>query len=114
MMKIIMKYFTCEGIFSRLHTYHIRLLMHFTRVRMLKIPYFLFRNIEKMAYIVQKNPYPQQMNSLYHHSLIKMVVLHHLNLVNISWETFITNDIFRGPQIPPSVSQESRKPSSSA
>lgn len=41
MTKIIMKYFTCEGWFSRLYTYHIRLLMHFTRVRMLKIPYYL-------------------------------------------------------------------------
>lgn len=59
MMKIIMKYFTCEGRFSRLYTYHIRLLMHFTRVRMLNLPYFLFRNIEKMAHFVQKKPYPQ-------------------------------------------------------
>ena len=41
-MKIIMRYFTCEGRFSKLYTYHIRLLMHFTRVRMLNIPYFLF------------------------------------------------------------------------
>jgi len=59
MMKIIMKYFTCEGIFSRIYTYHIRLLMHFTRVRMLNLPYFLYRNIEKMAHFVQKKPYPQ-------------------------------------------------------
>lgn len=114
MMKIIMKYFTCEGKFSRLYSYHIRLLMNFTRVRMLNLPYFLFRNIEKMAHFVQKKPYPQQMSSLYHYSLIKMIVLHHLSLLNISWETFIAHDIFRGPQIPPLVSQESRGPSSSA
>ena len=38
MMRIIMKYFTCEGRFSHLYSYHIRLLMHFTRVRMLHIP----------------------------------------------------------------------------
>jgi len=84
MIKIIMKYFTCEGRFSRLYNYHIRLFMHFTRVKMMNIPYFLFRNTEKVAYIVQKNPYPQQMNSIYHYSLIKMIVLHHLNLLNIS------------------------------
>lgn len=59
MMKIIMNYFTCEGKFSKLYTYHIRLLMHFTRVRMLNLPYFLFRNIEKIAHFVQKKPYPQ-------------------------------------------------------
>jgi len=52
MMRIIMKYITREGKFSRLYTYHIRLLMNFTRVKMLNIPYFLFRNIEKMAYIL--------------------------------------------------------------
>lgn len=47
MMKIIMEYFTCEGRFSRLYSYHIRLLMHFTRVKMLNIPYNFFRRIEK-------------------------------------------------------------------
>ncbi len=38
LMKIIIKYFTCEGWFSRLYAYHIRLLMHFNRVRMMNIP----------------------------------------------------------------------------
>ena len=32
LMRLIMRYFTCEGRFSRLYSYHIRLLMHFTRV----------------------------------------------------------------------------------
>ena len=53
MMKIIMKYFTCEGRFSTLYTYYIRLLMHFTKVRMLSLLYFLFRNIETMAYFLR-------------------------------------------------------------
>lgn len=39
LMKLIMKYFSCEGRFSCLYAYHIRLLMHFTRVRMMNIPY---------------------------------------------------------------------------
>jgi len=54
MMRIIMKYFSCEGRFSRVYSYHIRLLMHFTRVKMLNIPYYIFRSVEKMAYIAQK------------------------------------------------------------
>ena len=53
------------------------------------------------------------MSSIYHYSLIKMIVLHHLNLLNISWETFISNDIFNGPQIPPSVPQKAERPSNS-
>ena len=67
-----------------------------------------------MAYTVQKKPYPQQMSSIYHYSLLKMIVLHHLNLLNISWDTFISNDIFNGPQIPPPVPQEAERPSNSA
>lgn len=98
MMKINMKYFTCEGRFSRLCTYHIKLFMHFTRVRILDIPYYLFRSIEKMAYTVEGKRYEQQMNSLFHHSLIKIIVLHHLNQLNISWDTFIANNIFATPQ----------------
>ena len=41
LMKLIMKYFSCEGRFSRLYAYHIKLLMHFTRVRMMNLPYFI-------------------------------------------------------------------------
>ena len=50
-MKIIMKYFTCEGKFSRLYSYHIQLLMHFTGFRMLNLPYYLYHDINKMSYI---------------------------------------------------------------
>lgn len=39
-------------------------------------------------------------------------MLHHLSLLNIPLETFISHEIFRGPQIPPLVPQEARGPSS--
>lgn len=55
MLRIIMKYFTCEGRFSRLYTYHIRILMHFTRVKMLRIPYFLLRNIDQFCFKILEN-----------------------------------------------------------
>ena len=54
LMKIIMKYFTCEGRFSRVYAYHIRLLMHFTRTQLLNLPFFLYKSIEKQASTVQK------------------------------------------------------------
>ena len=94
-----MKYFSCEGRFSRLYTYHIQLLMHFTRVKMLNIPYYLFQSIDKMAFIVQKREYEHQMSSLFHHSLIKIIVLHHLDDLKIAWEIFISNEIFTVPPI---------------
>ena len=49
LMKIIMKYFTCQGRFSRVYAYHIGLLMHFTRTKQLNLPFFLCKSIEKMA-----------------------------------------------------------------
>ena len=110
-MKIIVKYFTCEGRFSRLYAYHIRLLMHFTRVRMMDLPFFMFQNIEKIAHYVKKKPYPQQMNRIYHFSLIKIIVLHQLNRLNIPWKTFISHEFFKGPQIFSSVHQEEGGPS---
>jgi type IV secretory pathway VirB10-like protein len=51
-MKIIMKFFTCEGRFPQIYAYHIRLLMHFTRTKLINIPFFLHKSIEKMASIV--------------------------------------------------------------
>ena len=78
LMRQIIKYFTCEGRYSRLYSYHIRLLMHFTRVNLLNLPYYLYRSIDKMASVVKKRSYSQQMQSLFHHSLVKMIVLHQL------------------------------------
>ena len=48
LVRLIMKYFSCEGRFSRLYSYHIRLLMHFTRVRMMNLLFFICGNIERM------------------------------------------------------------------
>lgn len=59
LMKLIIKYFTCEGRFSCLCTYHVRLLMHFTTVSMMNLPYFIWRNTEKMALYVWRKPFPQ-------------------------------------------------------
>ena len=60
LMKLIIQYFSCEGRYARLFAYHIRLLMHFTRVRMMNIPYFIYRNIERMVIFVQKKTSPAQ------------------------------------------------------
>lgn len=78
---------------------------------MMDIPYFMFQNIERMAHYVKKKPYPQQLNNIYHFFLIKVIVLHQLNLLNIPWETFISHEVFKGPQIFSSVHQEEGGPS---
>jgi hypothetical protein len=48
-LKVIMKYFTCEGRFDKVHPYHIRLLMYFTGKNPLNLPFFLCQILGKMA-----------------------------------------------------------------
>lgn len=86
LMRLIMRYFTCEGRFSRLFFYHIRVLMHFTRVQMMNIPFFMCRNIEKMVPLVQRKSPAQQHRSIYHYGLIQLVVIHQLAQQGIPWE----------------------------
>lgn len=111
LMKLIIKYFSCEGRFSFLYSYHIRLLMHFTRVRMMNLPYFMCQNIEKMTTLLQKKTPQQQYNNVYHFSLIKIVVMHQLGLQDISWEDFISHEFFTAPQVPPEAFHETGGPS---
>ena len=96
--KVIMKYFTCEGRFSRLYSYHIRLLMHLTRAKMLHFPYYIYRSTDNMSSIVQRRHPSYKMQSIFHHSLIKMIVLHQLEKHAIPWEVFISHDVFTNPQ----------------
>jgi hypothetical protein len=103
LMRLIMRYFTCEGRFSRLYSYHIRLLMHFTRVRMMNIPFFMCRNIEKMVPVVQRKNPAQQLKSIYHYALIEIIVMHQLAQQGIPWEDFISRDFFTVPHPPPEI-----------
>ena len=90
LMRLIIKYFSCEGRFSRLYAYHIRLLMHFTRVRMMNLPFFICNNIEKMKNVMQHKTPQQQLNIVYHFALIRILVDHQLGLQGIAWEDFMS------------------------
>lgn len=92
LMKIIMKFFTCEGIFSNLYAYHLCLLMHFTSQKPLNMCNYLFRRISKISEKIKmknKENYP----SLFHHSLIKAIVLHQLIEKGVTWETFLETTV---------------------
>jgi hypothetical protein len=47
-LKIIQRYFTCEGRFNTLYQYHIRLLLHFNGKIEMNIPYYFLRSIGKI------------------------------------------------------------------
>lgn len=111
LMKLIMRFFTCEGIFSRLFFYHIRVLMHFTWVRMMNIPFFICRNIERMVPLVQRKSPAQQHRSLYHYGLIQLVVMHQLVQHGIPWEEFISWEFFTRTPPHPEIVHEDGGPS---
>ena len=77
----------------------------------MNIPYFMWRNIERMTTLVQKKTPEQQYNSIYHYALIKIMVVHQLGLQGISWEDFISHDFFTAPQVPLRVVHEPGEPS---
>ena len=77
LLRVIQKFFTCEGKFDKVRQYHIRILMHFTRKKPLNIPFYLFRSLGKMANKVHLRK--QQGDAiLFNFSLIKLLVLEEL------------------------------------
>ena len=53
MLKIIQRYFTCEGRFNMIYRYHIRILLHFTCKDAMNIPFYLLRSMGNMSDRVQ-------------------------------------------------------------
>ena len=71
---VIIQLVTCEGKFSVFKSYHIRLFAHFVDNRCLNFPFFFLQSLEKMSNLVRKNTLHPK-SSLYHHSLIKILIL---------------------------------------
>jgi hypothetical protein len=89
-LRVIHKYFTCEGRFDRVYQYHIRLLMHFTGKIPLNLPFYLYRSLGKMADRVQARV-DQLKSSLFHFSLVKLLVVEELRKLNRDWDSFLTS-----------------------
>ena len=71
-LKIIQRYFTCEGRFNTLYQYHIRILLHFTGKIEMNIPYYLLRSIGKMSDMIQSKSKDVD-TSIFHSGLIRML-----------------------------------------
>lgn len=78
---------------------------------MMSIPYFMYRNIERMTYLVQRKTPTQQHRSIYHYALIKIIVVQQLTQQGITWEDFISHDFFTALQLPPEVVHDEGEPS---
>jgi hypothetical protein len=90
LLRVIQRYFTCEGIFDRVYQYHIRLLMHFTGKSLLNLPFYLYRSLGKMADKVQARA-DQLKSSLFHFSLVKLLVIEELRKMNMDWDSFLAS-----------------------
>lgn len=68
--------------------YHVRLLMHFTEDCSINIPHFLKLSLHNMVRGVQSKG-KKSNNSLYHHSLIKILIVAKLSKRKKSLEDFL-------------------------
>jgi hypothetical protein len=94
MLKVIQRYFTCEGRFNMVYQYHIRLLMHFTGKEPLNLPFYLLRSLGKMSDKVQAKS-KQVDTNIFHSGLIKMLVLEELKKTNSDWDAFLVASGFQ-------------------
>ena len=84
----IQKYLTCEGRYNKVYPYHFKLLLHFTRKVSIDIPFYLFRSLSKMCDKVQLRKEDCE-TSLFHHGLIKLLILDSLLKIGRDWNSFI-------------------------
>jgi hypothetical protein len=89
-LEILRQFVTCEACFGFVFLYHICLLMNFIGFQ-LNMPYYLWRSLYKMA----KRYKRQCLNSsMFHHGLIKILLVHQFKLQNDDWNTFLTRNGF--------------------
>ena len=90
---IVQKFITCEGRFSIVYLYHIKLLQHLKGECEINMPYFLLQSLTKMAKAVQRRQ-KDKMTSLFHCGLIKIIIQHELQRKNLTWSGFLVHNQF--------------------
>jgi hypothetical protein len=85
-LMVIKQFVTCEGRYGLVFLYHLCLLMNFMGYS-LNMPFYFHRSLYKMAKRFKRQ---QADSSLFHHGLIKLIVVYHLSLHGDSWRTFVT------------------------
>jgi hypothetical protein len=90
MLRVIQRYFTCEGRFNMIYQYYIRLLFHFTGKDPMNLPFYLFRSIGKIVDRVQAKSKDVD-TSFFHSGLINMLVMEELKKRNMEWDQFIAS-----------------------
>jgi hypothetical protein len=95
LLAIVKQFITCEGRFGLVFLYHLRLLMSFIDFP-LNMPYFLLRSLYKMGKRFRRK---KSDSSLFHHGLIKIILVHQLQLHNDCWDAFILRNGFGNSEL---------------
>jgi hypothetical protein len=89
-------------LFSKL--VHFRLLAHFQFNKPLNFPFYFLKSLEKMSSQVRKNV-ANPHNSLFHHGLIKLLVITELTKQGKTWDEFLYQ--FSNPHLTVKTSKKS-------
>ena len=88
LLKAILAYLTCEGIYDRAMIYHFKIMNHFIGKNPLDFPFYLHRSLGKMEH--QVKPHPTKIASrLSHHGLIQLLIQELLKRRNMAWPYFL-------------------------
>jgi hypothetical protein len=90
LLSVLKQFITCEGHYGLVFLYHVRLLMHFIGFH-LNVSFYLLRSLYKMSKRYKKQSLD---SSLFHHGLIKMLLVHHLKTLSDDWDGFLARNGF--------------------
>ena len=86
------RYISCDGHYSNVHLYHLRILLDLTSSK-LNLPYFLLHSLHRMAITVQRTTVNQS-HSLFNFFLIKILVQYQLAMMSRTWDEFLSDICF--------------------
>jgi hypothetical protein len=91
---IVKQFVTCEGCYGFIFRYHLWLLMNFIDYP-LNMPHYLLRSLYKMSKRFKRE---KDDSFLFHHFLIKVIIVHHLSLSGDCWQAFLSRNGFSTPE----------------
>jgi hypothetical protein len=87
---VVKQFMTWEGRYGLVFLYHLRLLMNFMGYP-LNMPFYFQHSLYKMDKRFKRE---KADSSLFHHGLIRLIIVHHLNLHSDNWQDFLSQNGF--------------------
>jgi hypothetical protein len=94
LLVIVKQFVTCEGRYGLVFLYHLWLLMNFMGYP-LNMPHYFLRSLYKMS---KRFKLKKVDSILFHHNLVRLIVIHHLNLHGDNWQAFLSRNGFDNPE----------------